>query len=116
MASKPCPSPGWWSKEVKDLGWRQVHLDLLTQLQAKLPENCRVVFIGDGLPFSFADLCLQIDDPICISQVWFTRKGYGPVTVIAACLAYLWIVYLGCIAVRNVWVRIIHRPDRCDWS
>jgi hypothetical protein len=189
----------------------KVHLDLLTQLQAILPENCRKVFIGDGefdgielqaalqtkgwsyvcrtakntqlyedgLPFSFADLCLQIDDQICIPQVWFTQEGYGPVTVIArwergfthpiylvtnielpdealywykkrfrietffsdeksrgfflhkshladpqrlsnlmiaACLAYLWIVYLGCIAVRDDWVRIIHRPDRCDWS
>ena len=36
--------------------------------------------------------------------------------MIAACLAYLWIVYLGCIAVRDHWVAIIHRADRCDWS
>ena len=36
--------------------------------------------------------------------------------MIAACLAYLWIVYLGGIAVRNDWVKVIHRPDRCDWS
>jgi len=189
----------------------EVHLELLAQLQAILPENCRMVFLGDGefdgielqsalqtkgwryvcrtakntqlyedgLPFSFADLFLQIDDQICIPQVWFTKEGYGPVTVmarwergfahpiylatnfelpdeawhwykkrfqietffsdeksrgfflnkshlsdplrlinlmIAACLAYLWIVYLGCIAVRDNWVKIIHRSDRCDWS
>ena len=36
--------------------------------------------------------------------------------MIAACLAYLWIVYLGCVAVRDDWVKIIHRADRCDWS
>jgi len=36
--------------------------------------------------------------------------------MIAACLAYLWIVYLGRVAVRDDWVKIIHRPDRCDWS
>jgi hypothetical protein len=36
--------------------------------------------------------------------------------MIAACLAYLWIVYLGCIAVRDHWVNLIHRSDRCDWS
>lgn len=36
--------------------------------------------------------------------------------MIAACLAYIWIVYLGVIAQRDDWVRIIHRPDRCDWS
>jgi hypothetical protein len=189
----------------------QVHLDLLTQLQAILPQNCKSVFVGDGefdgielqaalqakgwryvcrtakntqlfeqgKQFSFDDLLLQIDDQICIPQVLFTQEKYGPVMVIArwergfthpiylvtnfelpdeavyyykkrfqietffsdeksrgfflnkshlsdprrlsnlmiaACLAYLWIVYLGCVAVRDDWVKVIHRPDRCDWS
>ena len=189
----------------------KAHLELLTQLQAILPENSRMVLIGDGefdgielqaalqtkgwryvcrtakntqlyedgLPFSFADLFLQIDDQICLPQVWFTKEGYGPVMVIArwergfahpiylvtnfelpdeawywykkrfhietffsdeksrgfflnkshlsdpqrlsnlliaACLAYLWIVYLGCIAIRDHWGKTIHRADRCDWS
>jgi hypothetical protein len=188
-----------------------VHLDLLSQLQAILPQNCQMVFLGDGefdgielqaalqangwryvcrtakntqlyedgRRFSFEDLFLQPGDQICIPQVWFTQEGYGPIMVIArwergfahpiylvtnfelpdeafywykkrfqietffsdeksrgfflhkshlsdpqrlsnlmiaACLAYLWIVYLGCIAVRDSWVKIIHRPDRCDWS
>jgi hypothetical protein len=188
-----------------------IHLDLLAQLQAILPDNSRMVFLGDGefdgialqtalqtqnwryvcrtakntilyedgCQFSFVELCLQVDDQICIPQVWFTKVGYGPVTVIAqwergfahplylvtnfelpdvalywykkrfqietffsdeksrgfflhkshladpqrlsnlmiaACLAYLWIVYLGCIAVRDDWVKTIHRADRCDWS
>jgi hypothetical protein len=189
----------------------KAHLELLTQLQVILPENCRMVFIGDGefdgielqaalqtqgwryvcrtakntqlyedgLPFSFDDLCLRLDDQICLPEVWFTKEGYGPVSVIArwergfahpiylvtnfeladeavywykkrfqietffsdeksrgfflnkshlsdperlshlmiaACLAYLWIVYLGCVAVRDHWVKTIHRSDRCDWS
>ena len=34
--------------------------------------------------------------------------------LIAACLAYLWIIYLGAIAHRGDWVAIIHRTDRCD--
>ena len=37
----------------------------------------------DGLPFSFTDLFLELDDQFCIPQVWFTKEGYGPVTVIA---------------------------------
>jgi hypothetical protein len=188
-----------------------IHLDLLTQLQAILPQNCRMAFLGDGefdgiqlqaalqakgwryvcrtakntqlfedgQQFSFEDLFLQVDDQICIPQVWFTQEGYGPVTVIAiwergfvhplylvtnfelpdealycykkrfqietffsdqksrgfylnkshlsdpqrlsnlmiaACLAYLWIVYLGCVSLRDDWVKVIHRTDRCDWS
>jgi hypothetical protein len=36
--------------------------------------------------------------------------------MIAACLVYLWIMYLGLSAVREGWDRLIHRTDRCDWS
>ena len=133
----------------------------------------------DDLPFSFTDLLIHPGDQISIPDVWFTRKGYGPVTVIAwwqqgyrepiflvtnidlpdeacywykkrflietffsdkksrgfhlhkshlsdperlstlmiaTCLAYLWIIHLGLIALRKDWVKVIHRPDRCDWS
>ena len=133
----------------------------------------------NDLPFSFSDLFLGQWDQISIPNVWFTRQGYGPVTVIAwwqwgyleptflvtnfylpdeacywykkrfqietffsdeksrgfhldkshlpeperlrflmiaACLAYLWIVYLGFVAIKQDWVSIIHRSDRCDWS
>ena len=35
---------------------------------------------------------------------------------VAACLAYLWIVYLGAIGVQEGWVRVMHRSDRCDLS
>jgi hypothetical protein len=188
-----------------------VHLDLLAELQHILPENCRMVFLGDGefdgiqlqaalqtkgwryvcrtakntqlfeegKQFSFDDLFLQVSDQICIPQVWYTKEGYGPVMVIArwergfahplylvtnfelpdealywykkrflietffsdqksrgfrlhkshisdperlarfmmaACLAYIWIIYLGVLAKREGWVAIIHRSDRCDLS
>jgi len=36
--------------------------------------------------------------------------------MIAACLAYIWIIYLGIIAKRDDWVQIIHRTNRCDLS
>ena len=36
--------------------------------------------------------------------------------MIAACLAYWWIVYLGVTALRDGSVKLIHRADRCDWS
>lgn len=36
--------------------------------------------------------------------------------MVAACLAYLWIVYLGVTAHQERWVAVIHRTDRCDWS
>lgn len=36
--------------------------------------------------------------------------------MIAACLAYLWIIYLGIIAMRTNHDTLIHRTDRSDWS
>ena len=36
--------------------------------------------------------------------------------MIAACLAYIWIICLGVIAKRDNWTAVIHRTDRCDLS
>jgi len=36
--------------------------------------------------------------------------------LMAACLAYIWVVYLGALCVQDGWVSIIHRGDRCDLS
>ena len=36
--------------------------------------------------------------------------------LIAACLAYIWIVYLGSLCEKEGWRNIIHRSDRCDVS
>jgi hypothetical protein len=189
----------------------RLHLQLLSQLAAILPQNCQAIFLGDGefdgiqlqealkklglsyvcrtakntqlfeddLLFSFVDLRIRPGEQICIPNVWFTQEGFGPVNVIAwweqgyldpiylvtnfdlpgeacywykkrfqietffsdeksrgfniqrshlfdperlntlliaACLAYLWVIYLGLVALRKDWVKVIHRTDRCDWS
>ena len=36
--------------------------------------------------------------------------------LMAACLASIWIVYLGALCEQDGWVRSIHRGDRCDLS
>jgi hypothetical protein len=36
--------------------------------------------------------------------------------LIAACLAYIWIVYLGSLCDQEGWRNVIHRSDRCDVS
>lgn len=36
--------------------------------------------------------------------------------LIACCLAYMWIVYLGVCALREEWMKQLHRQDRCDLS
>ena len=36
--------------------------------------------------------------------------------LLAACLAYLWLVYLRVCALRDDWLQRLHRRDRCDLS
>ena len=36
--------------------------------------------------------------------------------LIACCLAYIWLVYLGTLGEREAWGKVIHRTDRCDLS
>jgi len=36
--------------------------------------------------------------------------------LIAACFAYIWVVYLGALCVQDGWINLIHRGDRCDLS
>ena len=36
--------------------------------------------------------------------------------LMAACLAYIWLVYLGVCALRDGWLQQLHRQDRCDLS
>jgi hypothetical protein len=36
--------------------------------------------------------------------------------MIASCLAYIWLVYLGVCALRDSWLQRLHRQDRCDLS
>ncbi len=36
--------------------------------------------------------------------------------MLATCLAYLWIVYLGVQAIQKNFLPMIHRTDRCDLS
>jgi hypothetical protein len=36
--------------------------------------------------------------------------------LIACCLAYIWMLYMGILAHRDGWVKRIHRGDRCDLS
>ena len=36
--------------------------------------------------------------------------------LIACCLAYLWIVYLGTLCEQENWAKVIHRTERCDLS
>ena len=189
----------------------QLHLDLLTQLQAILPKNCQAIFLGDGEfdgiqlqealkslglqyvcrtaknivvchhehEFAFETVPLEPGERFSLPQVTPRNQGYGPVhaiawwgegydapiylltnlegvdeacnwyrkrarietffsdqksrgfhldkshlsdphrlsrLMIAACLAYIWIIDLGVRALRDKWRKFLHRTKRCDPS
>jgi hypothetical protein len=95
-----------WGKGYKD------PLYLLTNLTSA-DEACRLytkrfrieTFFGDQKSRGFHIHQSHLADPMRLARL-----------LIAACLAYIWIVYLGALCEQGGWVRIIHRGDRCDLS
>jgi Transposase DDE domain len=188
-----------------------IHRELLSQVQAIMPKDATVSFVGDGefdgtelqadlrrlgwqyvcrtacnivvtacgVRFHVADLGPPRGESVAVTPAWMTEVQYGPVSIlalweqcyeepiylvtnmldlddavqlykkrahietffcdqksrgfhihkshlsdparlsrllIASCLAYLWIVYLGVCAVQDDWMKQLHRQDRCDLS
>jgi hypothetical protein len=62
-------------------------------------------FFGDQKSRGFHLHKSHLDDPQRLATL-----------MIASCLAFLWMVYLGATAIKSGLDKIIHRTDRCDWS
>ena len=95
-----------WAKGYKE------PLYLVTNM-ASAEEACRLyakrfrieTFFSDQKSRGFHLHKSHLSDPKRLSRL-----------LIAACLAYLWIVSLGSVCVKEGWVQIIHRRGRCDLS
>lgn len=95
-----------WAKGYTD------PLSLVTNM-ASADEACRLyakrfrieTFFADQKSRGFHSHQSHLADPTRLSRL-----------LIAACLAYIWIVYLGALCEHEGWVGIIHRSDRCDLS
>ena len=80
---------------------------------ASAEEACRLygkrfrieTFFSDQKSRGFHLHTSHLSDPMRLSRL-----------LMAACLAYIWIVYLGALCEQDGWVSIIHRGDRCDIS
>lgn len=189
----------------------KMHQQLLSQVQALLPEGANVSFVGDGefdgtnlqadlrrlnwryvcrtastivvtacgVRFHVGDLGPPRGEMLAVTPAWMTAEQYGPISLlalweqgceqplylvsnmadldvavqlykkrphietffsdlksrgfqihkshisdpkrlsrllIACCLAYVWLVYLGVCALRDEWRKRLHRQDRCDLS
>ena len=95
-----------WAKGYKE------PLYLLTNM-ASADEACRLyakrfrieTFFSDQKSRGFHLHKSHLSDPTRLSRL-----------LMAACLAYIWIIYLGALCEQDGWVSIIHRGDRCDLS
>jgi hypothetical protein len=102
----PVTVMAWWQTGYQEPIFLVTNLTLPDEACYWYKKRFRIeTFFSDEKSRGFYLHKSHLSDPVRLS-----------ILLIAACLAYLWIVYLGLIALREGWVKLIHRADRCDWS
>jgi len=102
----PVHAIAWWGQGYDE------PIYLLTNM-ADIAEACQwyrkrariETFFSDQKSRGFHLHKSHLSDPTRVSRL-----------MIAACLAYIWIVHLGVLAWRDGWRKVIHRTTRCDLS
>jgi hypothetical protein len=80
-------------------------------------ENDAIVVTGEAILYE-GDNCGTSDEDgsVPIHKSHLSEPARLCRLLIASCLAYLWIVYLGVCATQKDWMQQLHRQDRCDLS
>lgn len=95
-----------WDQEYKEPIFLITNMDLLEEAYRWYSKRFRIeTFFSDQKSRGFHLHKSHISDPTRLSRL-----------MIAACLAYMWIIFLGTLAILEDWVAVIHRTDRCDLS
>jgi len=106
QAYGPVLAIAWWEAEYKEPIYLVTNMELVGEACYWYAKRYRIeTFFSDQKSRGFNLHKSHISDPARLARL-----------MIAACLAYIWIIYLGVIAKRDGWVKIIHRTDRCDLS
>jgi len=96
----------WWKTGCEEPIYLVTNMELVEEACYWYAKRFRIeTFFSDQKSRGFNLHKSHIADPARLARL-----------MIAACLAYIWIIYLGVIAKRDNWVKIIHRTDRCDLS
>jgi len=106
QAYGPLTAIAWWQTGYKDPIYLVSNFELGAEAIYWYRLRFRIeTFFSDQKSRGFHLHKSHLDDPKRLARL-----------MIAACLAYIWIIFLGVIAHRNQWVSLIHRSDRCDLS
>lgn len=106
QAYGPVTVIGWWKKGFKEPIYLVTNFELVEEACYWYSKRFQIeTFFSDEKSRGFNLHKSHLSDPERLTRL-----------MMATCLAYLWIVFLGTTAHREGWVDIIHRADRCDWS
>jgi hypothetical protein len=96
----------WWDKRYADPIYLVTNLDLVEEACRWYRQHMRIeTFFSDQKSRGFHLDKSHISDPQRLARL-----------LIAACLAYIWMIYLGTLCYLEGWKNVIHRTDRCDLS
>jgi hypothetical protein len=96
----------WWDKRYADPLYLVTNLDLVEEACHWYRQRMRIeTFFSDQKSRGFHLDNSHISDPQRLARL-----------LIAACLAYIWMIYLGTLCYLEGWKNVIHRTDRCDLS
>jgi hypothetical protein len=96
----------WWERQYAEPIYLVTNLDTLEEACRWYRRRMRIeTFFSDQKTRGFHLDKSHIRDPQRLARL-----------LIAACLAYIWIIYLGRLCQVEGWQPLIHRADRCDLS
>jgi hypothetical protein len=96
----------WWGKGYKDPLYLVTNMDSADEAYLFYSKRFRIeTFFSDQKSRGFNLHRSHISDPTRLSRL-----------MIAACLAYIWVIYLGEFCMAKEWNKVIHRTERCDLS
>jgi hypothetical protein len=102
----PVQAIAWWETACKAPIYLVTNLELVEEACDWYRRRFRIeTFFSDQKTRGFHLHKSHLADPLRLSRL-----------MVAACLAYIWIIFLGTLAKRDGWSAIIHRTDRCDLS
>ena len=96
----------WWGRDHREPLYLVTNLELVAEACWWYRKRFRIeTFFSDQKSRGFHLQRSHLADPTRLARL-----------LLAACLAYLWIIYLGVVAHCDGWLGIIHRRNRCDLS